>query len=87
MDKLNEILQKRFGHATFRAGQQEIIEQIIEKKDVIAILSYRNGEITSLPTTSLSDGRYCGYCVTSFVPYARSSRTIENTWRKKSYCY
>lgn len=38
MDKLNEILQKRFGHATFRAGQQEIIEQIIEKKDVIAIL-------------------------------------------------
>lgn len=32
MDKLNEILQKRFGHATFRAGQQEIIEQIIEKK-------------------------------------------------------
>ncbi|MET0959615.1 MAG: DEAD/DEAH box helicase, partial [Psychrobacillus psychrotolerans] len=38
MDKLNKVLQKRFGHATFRAGQQEIIEQIIEKKDVIAIL-------------------------------------------------
>ena len=38
MDNLNEILQKKFGHANFRAGQQEIIEQIIEKKDVIAIL-------------------------------------------------
>jgi len=38
MDKLNEILQKKFGHANFRAGQQEIIEQIIQEKDVIAIL-------------------------------------------------
>lgn len=38
MDKLNEILQKKFGHENFRDGQQEIIEQIIEGKDVVAIL-------------------------------------------------
>jgi len=38
MDKLSGILQTRFGHTTFRAGQQEIIEQILDKKDVIAIL-------------------------------------------------
>lgn len=38
MNKLNEILQKKFGHASFRDGQQEIIEQMIDGKDVIAIL-------------------------------------------------
>lgn len=38
MNKLNEILQKKFGHANFREGQQEIIEQIIDGKDVVAIL-------------------------------------------------
>lgn len=38
MNKLNEMLQNKFGHANFREGQQEIIEQIIEGKDVVAIL-------------------------------------------------
>ncbi|MEK3994700.1 RecQ family ATP-dependent DNA helicase [Psychrobacillus sp. FSL K6-2365] len=38
MNKLNEILQKKFGHENFRDGQQEIIEQIIAGKDVVAIL-------------------------------------------------
>lgn len=38
MNRLNELLQKRFGHGSFREGQQEIIEQIIDGKDVIAIL-------------------------------------------------
>ncbi|QUG41389.1 ATP-dependent DNA helicase RecQ [Psychrobacillus sp. INOP01] len=38
MNKLYEILQKKFGHANFREGQQEVIEQIIDGKDVVAIL-------------------------------------------------
>ena len=38
MNKLNETLLKKFGHSSFREGQQEIIEQIIGGKDVIAIL-------------------------------------------------
>ncbi|WP_391208926.1 RecQ family ATP-dependent DNA helicase [Psychrobacillus sp. L4] len=38
MDKLTEILKQKFGHTSFRDGQKEIIQQVIEGKDVIAIL-------------------------------------------------
>ena len=38
MDKLTEVLQKKFGYTSFREGQKEIIEQILIGQDVIAIL-------------------------------------------------
>lgn len=38
MNNLYGILQKKFGYASFRDGQQEIIERIIDGQDVIAIL-------------------------------------------------
>ncbi|MBE6753014.1 MAG: DNA helicase RecQ [Ruminococcaceae bacterium] len=37
MDKL-EILKKHFGHATFRDGQEEIIDSILAGHDVLAIM-------------------------------------------------
>lgn len=38
MDRLTTVLQQRFGYPSFREGQQEIIEQVIAGKDVVAIL-------------------------------------------------
>ncbi|WP_017380380.1 RecQ family ATP-dependent DNA helicase [Paenisporosarcina sp. TG-14] len=35
---LHKVLFEKFGYASFRAGQQEIIESIINKEDVVAIL-------------------------------------------------
>lgn len=36
--KLENILKQQFGYETFRPGQKEIIEQLIEGKDVVALL-------------------------------------------------
>ncbi|MBA4251248.1 MAG: hypothetical protein C0425_08240 [Chlorobiaceae bacterium] len=36
--KLSDYLQKYFGHKSFRPGQKEIIEAIIENKNVLAVL-------------------------------------------------
>lgn len=38
MMQLEEILYKHFGHRSFRPGQKEVIEQLVEGKDVIALL-------------------------------------------------
>lgn len=38
MDKLTEVLTRKFGYDSFREGQQEIIEQVIAGQDVVAIL-------------------------------------------------
>lgn len=38
MDKLTEILTRKFGYNSFREGQKEIIEQVIAGQDVVAIL-------------------------------------------------
>lgn len=38
MDKLTEILQRKFGYSSFRKGQEEIIQQVLKGKDVVAIL-------------------------------------------------
>lgn len=38
MTVIDTILQKRFGYSEFRPGQREVIEQIIEGKDVLALL-------------------------------------------------
>lgn len=36
--QLESILQQRFGYSSFRLGQKEVIEQILNGKDVIALL-------------------------------------------------
>ncbi|MFF2752661.1 RecQ family ATP-dependent DNA helicase [Psychrobacillus sp. NPDC058041] len=38
MDKLIEILQRKFGYSSFREGQEEIIQQVLKGRDVVAIL-------------------------------------------------
>lgn len=38
MDKLQQILQSKFGYTAFRAGQREIIEHLLAGEDVVAIL-------------------------------------------------
>ncbi|SES33999.1 ATP-dependent DNA helicase RecQ [Psychrobacillus sp. OK032] len=38
MDKLTEVLTRKFGYDSFREGQKEIIEHVIAGQDVVAIL-------------------------------------------------
>ncbi|MFJ8065165.1 RecQ family ATP-dependent DNA helicase [Psychrobacillus sp. NPDC096426] len=38
MDKLTEVLTRKFGYDSFREGQKEIIEHVISGQDVVAIL-------------------------------------------------
>ena len=38
MDKLTQVLQQKFGYESFREGQREVIEKLLEKRDVVAIL-------------------------------------------------
>lgn len=38
MDKLTEVLQSKFGYTAFREGQKEVIEQVLARQDVVAIL-------------------------------------------------
>ena len=38
MDELIEILQRKFGYSSFREGQEEIIQQVLRGRDVVAIL-------------------------------------------------
>ncbi|RYF87588.1 MAG: ATP-dependent DNA helicase RecQ, partial [Chitinophagaceae bacterium] len=48
MDKMNssiqQILKKHWGHSSFRPGQQEIIETVLAKKDVLALLPTGGGK-------------------------------------------
>ncbi|MBK3497255.1 ATP-dependent DNA helicase RecQ [Viridibacillus sp. YIM B01967] len=38
MANLEQLLEQHFGYSTFRPGQKEVIEAIIEKRDVVALL-------------------------------------------------
>ncbi|MFE6166889.1 RecQ family ATP-dependent DNA helicase [Viridibacillus arvi] len=38
MTNLEQLLQQHFGYSTFRSGQKEVIEALIENQDVIALL-------------------------------------------------
>jgi len=44
MDKAVSLLKKYFGYETFRDGQKEIIENILMKKDVLAIMPTGGGK-------------------------------------------
>ena len=35
---LTDVLYEKFGYKSFRVGQQEIIEAVLRKEDVIALL-------------------------------------------------
>ncbi len=41
---INEILKERFGFEQFKAGQEEVIQDVISKKDTIAILPTGSGK-------------------------------------------
>lgn len=38
MDELNDILRRYFGHSDFRSGQREIIEHILDGRDVLSVM-------------------------------------------------
>lgn len=38
MLELEQLLQQHFGYTTFRSGQKEVIEAVLEGRDVIALL-------------------------------------------------
>lgn len=43
-DAAHEILQKHFGYASFRAGQEDIIRSVAERHDVIAVMPTGGGK-------------------------------------------
>ncbi|WP_153462760.1 RecQ family ATP-dependent DNA helicase [Sediminibacillus terrae] len=43
-DNLNKALEKYFGHQSFREGQREIIEDVLQGKDVLGILPTGSGK-------------------------------------------
>ncbi|SFL98575.1 RecQ family ATP-dependent DNA helicase [Salibacterium qingdaonense] len=44
MDKLKPFLEKHFGHTTFKEGQRQIIEAVINGEDVFAMLATGSGK-------------------------------------------
>lgn len=41
---LKDELQKRFGFTSFRSGQEEIIQSLLNDQDVLAVLPTGNGK-------------------------------------------
>ena len=41
---IHELLKKHWGHATFRSGQEEIINSVLSKKDTLALLPTGGGK-------------------------------------------
>ena len=50
---IKSILLKKFGFEQFRAGQEEVIRDVISGKDTIAILPTGSGKSLMLSTTRI----------------------------------
>ncbi|KPD00883.1 ATP-dependent DNA helicase RecQ [Geobacillus sp. BCO2] len=44
MDELTKTLYRRFGHASFRPGQREVVEDVLAGRDVLAMLPTGSGK-------------------------------------------
>ena len=83
---IKSILLKKFGFEQFRAGQEEVIRDVISGRDTIAILPTGSGKSLcyQLPAYTKNGavlivsplGRFNG----------RSSGNYEKKWRKTSSC-
>ena len=51
-EKILDILQKYYGYKSFRKGQEEIINTILNGEDVLAIMPTGGGKSLMLPSTS-----------------------------------
>lgn len=40
---LEQILQENFGFSTFKPGQKEVIQQLLKKRDTLAVLPTGTG--------------------------------------------
>ncbi len=52
--ELEEVLYQHFGYRSFRPGQKEVIEQLVEGRDVLALLPTGMGKSLMLSITRLS---------------------------------
>ena len=49
---LLDVLRTRFGHESFRAGQEEVIRSLLEQRDVLAVLPTGAGKSVTYELTS-----------------------------------
>ena len=56
-----DILQQYWGHTQFRPTQESIIQSVLEKKDVLALLPTGGGKSIcfQVPALILEGGLYC----------------------------
>lgn len=50
-----QILKEIFGYDSFRKGQEEIVDQILNGRDVLAIMPNRSRKVTLLSGSGTSD--------------------------------
>lgn len=48
---INQTLKHYFGYDSLRKGQSELIEGILQGKDVLGIMPDRSGKVTVLPAS------------------------------------
>ena len=72
--ELQNALDENFGYRTFRHGQQEIIESILNGENVFCCLSNWSRKIVMLSITCLDVARHNGCCFTTHIIDERSSR-------------
>lgn len=44
MDRMKELLAEKFGYTQFRSGQEEIIQKVLQKENVLGIMPTGGGK-------------------------------------------
>ncbi len=79
MIQSQKILQKYWGHSSFRSSQKEIIEKVLENKDVLALLPTGGGKSICYQIPALSKD---GVCLVISPLISLMKDQIENLDRK-----
>ena len=81
--KLEEYLYKWFGYSEFRPGQKGVITDLLEGKDVIAMLPTGRGNLCAISFGAYAR-RNSACCITVIIFNGRSSDTIKVCCEKPS---